>query len=197
MKRCSQIVMALQLAAGLAACSGKVGPNGGAGGTVGGSSGGADQGGSNAGGSSAGGVGGGGGSAMGGSTVSSRGGASGTGTCGRGGASGTGTAGRGGAAGTGTSGRGGGAAGSGAGGTTPIGGSGGHYTTTNFDLCAGRVSDLMPHPMTALAKPALGATVVDAEFGTTIRRITAVAGTGASAAIKPMYTTIPADCDGL
>ncbi len=179
--------MAVQLAAGLAACSGMVGPNGGAGGSaVGGNSGGGAQGGSNAGGSSAGGVGGGGGSATGGSTVGSRGGASGTGTGGRGGA-----AGRGGTSGTGTGGRGG-AAGSGTGGTTPIGGSGGHYTTTNFNLCAGRVSNLMAHPMTALAKPALGATVVDAEFGTTIRRITAVAGTGASAAIKPMYTTIPA-----
>ena len=32
----------------------------------------------------------------------------------------------------------------------------------------------MPHPMTALAKPALGATVIDAQFTTTIRRITAV-----------------------
>ena len=46
--------------------------------------------------------------------------------------------------------------------------------------------------MTTLAKPAIGATVIDAEFGTTIRRITAVAGSGANAAIVPMYTTISA-----
>ena len=46
--------------------------------------------------------------------------------------------------------------------------------------------------MTALAKPALGKTAVDAEFGTTLRRITAVAGSGANAAIVPMYTTISA-----
>jgi hypothetical protein len=54
------------------------------------------------------------------------------------------------------------------------------------------ITDQQPHTMTALAKPALGATVTDAQFGTTIRRITAVAGTGASAAIVPMYTTISA-----
>ena len=46
--------------------------------------------------------------------------------------------------------------------------------------------------MTALAKPAVGGTVIDAEFGTTIRRITAVAGSGANAGIVPMYTTISA-----
>jgi hypothetical protein len=54
------------------------------------------------------------------------------------------------------------------------------------------ITDKDPHPMTALAKPALGATVIDGEFGTQIRRITAVAGTGANAAIVPMYTTISA-----
>jgi hypothetical protein len=69
---------------------------------------------------------------------------------------------------------------------------GGHYTTTSYDLCAGMVSDQMPHPMTALAKPERGATVVDAEFTTTIRRITAVTTTGLDAAIVPMYTTISA-----
>jgi hypothetical protein len=31
----------------------------------------------------------------------------------------------------------------------------------NVDLCAGLVTDKEPHPMTALAKPTLGATVVD------------------------------------
>jgi len=91
-----------------------------------------------------------------------------------------------------------GTAGSGAAGGSGVGGRGGASsggaggTTATVDLCAGLVSDLDPHPMTALAKPALGATVVDAEFGTTIRRITAVAGTGAMAAIVPMYTTISA-----
>jgi hypothetical protein len=60
------------------------------------------------------------------------------------------------------------------------------------NLCAGRVTDLMAHPMTALAKPALGQTVTDAEFGTTIRRITAVAAGGANPVIKPMYSTMSA-----
>jgi hypothetical protein len=46
--------------------------------------------------------------------------------------------------------------------------------------------------MTPLEKPALGMAVVDPEFKTTIRRITAVAGSGDSAAIVPMYTTISA-----
>jgi hypothetical protein len=62
-----------------------------------------------------------------------------------------------------------------------------------IDLCAGLVADKAPHPMTALAKPAIGQTAVDAEFGTTIRRITAVdPSLGANAAIVPMYTTISA-----
>jgi hypothetical protein len=61
-----------------------------------------------------------------------------------------------------------------------------------IDLCAGLVSDLSAHPMTMLAKPALGATVTDAEFGTTIRRITAVAATGSNPAIVPLYTTVSA-----
>jgi hypothetical protein len=72
------------------------------------------------------------------------------------------------------------------------GGSGGSATVGTIDLCAGMVTDKDPHPMTALAKPALGGTVIDAEFCTTIRRITAVAGAGANAAIVPMYTTISA-----
>ena len=86
----------------------------------------------------------------------------------------------------------GGAGGSASGGASPTGGAGGRYVTTNVDLCAGMVADLQPHPMTALGKPALGATAVDPQFGTTLRRITAVAGTGASAVIAPMYTTISA-----
>lgn len=43
--------------------------------------------------------------------------------------------------------------------------------------------------MTALAKPAVGATVVDPQFGTTIRRIS---GAGTGNIIKPAYSTIPA-----
>jgi hypothetical protein len=82
------------------------------------------------------------------------------------------------------------------GGVRGTGGSGGAAATGGasgaVDLCAGLVTDKAPHPMTALAKPALGATVTDAEFGTTIRRISAVSGTGANAAIVPMYTTISA-----
>jgi hypothetical protein len=79
---------------------------------------------------------------------------------------------------------------SGAGGSTSSGGSGGRDTTLNADLCAGLVTDKDPHPMTALGKPALGATAVDPQFGTTIRRITAVAG--ANQALVPMYSTISA-----
>src|SRR5262245_18755988 len=60
------------------------------------------------------------------------------------------------------------------------------------DLCAGMITDKAAHHMTPLAKPGLGQTVVDAEFGTTIRRITAVSGSGANTAIVPMYTTISA-----
>ncbi|MFO0553903.1 MAG: hypothetical protein U0271_36315 [Polyangiaceae bacterium] len=61
-----------------------------------------------------------------------------------------------------------------------------------LDLCAGLVTDLEAHPMTPLAKPALGDTVVDAEFGTVIRRITAVTAGAGDRVIKPMYSTISA-----
>jgi hypothetical protein len=61
-----------------------------------------------------------------------------------------------------------------------------------LDLCAGLVQDKAAHPMTALAKPALGAVVTDAEFGTKIRRITAVSGGGSDPVIKPMYSTVSA-----
>src|SRR5688572_7548126 len=72
-----------------------------------------------------------------------------------------------------TSGTGGTSAG-GSGGGGPGGGGG-----APVDLCAGLVTDLDAHPMTPLAQPALGEAVTDAEFGTVIRRITAVsAGTG-------------------
>jgi hypothetical protein len=53
------------------------------------------------------------------------------------------------------------------------------------DLCAGLITDASAHPMTALAKPDLGKTVTDPQFGTVIRRITAVGGSGV---IKPVYS---------
>ena len=99
----------------------------------------------------------------------------------------TGTAG---AGATGTGGTTGDAGTTGTGGTTGTAGAGG--TSSPGDPCSGRVTDFEAHQMTTLAKPAVRATVVDAEFGTTIRRITAVTTTGASAAIVPMYTTISA-----
>jgi hypothetical protein len=74
----------------------------------------------------------------------------------------------------------------------PNNGTGGTPAVGNVDLCAGLITDKAPHPMTPLPKPDLGQTVVDAEFGTKIRRITAVSGSGANAAIIPMYTTISA-----
>ena len=60
------------------------------------------------------------------------------------------------------------------------------------DLCSGLVQDKTARPMTVLAKPALLGTVVDAEFGTTIRRITAVTASGSDPVIMPMYSTISA-----
>jgi len=53
------------------------------------------------------------------------------------------------------------------------------------DLCEGLVTDQDAHPMTALAKPAVGQGVTDPQFGTTIRRLTDVGGTGV---IKPLYS---------
>ena len=47
--------------------------------------------------------------------------------------------------------------------------------------------------MTALAKPAVGDSTIDEEFGTTIYRVTEVTATaGADAVIKPMYSTVAA-----
>ena len=113
----------------------------------------------------------------------------------------SGTGGAGGATGTGgsTASGSGGATISGAGGTTisatggtTTSGTGGRTAATTIDLCAGLIADQLPHAMTAVAKPALGQTFTDPQFGTVMRRITAVAGSGASAAIVPMYTTISA-----
>ena len=61
------------------------------------------------------------------------------------------------------------------------------------NLCEGLVQDLTSRPMTPLAKPVTGAVVVDAEFRTRIRRITAASpAEGPNAVIKPMYSTIQA-----
>ena len=66
-------------------------------------------------------------------------------------------------------------------------------TANAADLCNGLVQDKLPHPMTALAKPGWKQTVVDPEFGTTIRRISwAAERPGPDAVIIPMYSTMPA-----
>jgi hypothetical protein len=116
-----------------------------------------------------------GGNSAGGATGKASGGAAGKAS---GGASGSGGSSSGGAGGT-----------SGVAGGAAIGGGGGHYTNLAADLCAGMISDLQPHTMTALSKPAVGATVTDPQFNTTIRRIT---GVSAQQAIVPMYSTISA-----
>jgi hypothetical protein len=78
-----------------------------------------------------------------------------------------------------------------------IGGSGGPggngFPPGPLDLCDGLVQDLAAHPMTPLAKPALGQTATDAEFGTKIRRITSVsASTRGTPAAVPLYSTVAA-----
>ena len=78
------------------------------------------------------------------------------------------------------------AGGGGAGGAGGIGTGGSvGVITTSTNLCDGLVQDKAAHPMTALAKPGLLQTVTDPQFGTTIRRITNVGGTGV---IKPLYS---------
>lgn len=86
----------------------------------------------------------------------------------------------------------GGATSAGAAGATASAGAAGSYTVEQVDLCANLISDQQAHPMTSLTKPAVGATVVDKEFGTTIRRISSVATSGSNPVIKPMYTTVSA-----
>jgi hypothetical protein len=76
-------------------------------------------------------------------------------------------------------------------GRSNTGGTGTSGSGNGVDLCAGLVQDTAAHTQTALAQPAVGQIVTDAEFGTTIRRITAVPA-GTNAAIKPMYSTISA-----
>jgi len=63
-------------------------------------------------------------------------------------------------------------------------------STPTTDLCDGLVTDKLNHPMTALAKPAVGVPVIDPQFGTTLRRISDVGG--ADGVIKTAYSTIPA-----
>jgi hypothetical protein len=78
----------------------------------------------------------------------------------------------------------------GTGGTTSGGIDGG---ATAGNLCEGLVQDKEKHPMTALAKPAVGAFATDAEFGTKIYRVSEVKASGSSdAVIKPMYSTVAA-----
>ncbi len=61
------------------------------------------------------------------------------------------------------------------------------------DLCQGLVQDRDPHPMSALAQPALGQAVTDPQFRGRIRRITAAPPSGSGdAAIVPMYSTVSA-----
>jgi hypothetical protein len=57
------------------------------------------------------------------------------------------------------------------------------------DLCAGLVTDKLAHPMTALAKPAVGQAVRDPQFGAVLRRIT---GAPSGSAIVPVYSTVAA-----
>ncbi len=59
------------------------------------------------------------------------------------------------------------------------------------DLCAGLVQDKLPHPMTAVTKPAPGGFYVDPQFGTTIRRVSNAAA-GNVNVVKPVYSTIQA-----
>jgi hypothetical protein len=82
--------------------------------------------------------------------------------------------------------------GSGAGGSGGSAGGAGADSSAPVDLCAGLIADQAPHPMTPLAQPALGQTVVDAEFGTTIRRITEAPASGSNPAIRPLYSTVSA-----
>ena len=81
-----------------------------------------------------------------------------------------------------------GGSGGGQAGTTGTGGG-----ATAVDLCAGLIQDQEKHPMTSLAKPAVGSFTTDQELGTKIYRVTeAKASTSSDAAIKPMYSTVSA-----
>jgi len=87
--------------------------------------------------------------------------------------------------------------GTGLGGQTSIGGAGGSPGGNGFppgpiDLCEGLVQDKDAHAMTTLAKPAVGAVVMEPQFGTQIRRISGVASGSDTPAIVPMYSTVSA-----
>ncbi len=61
------------------------------------------------------------------------------------------------------------------------------------DPCSGLVQDRAAHPMTPLSKPAVGQTLIDPQFGTRLRRITAVpVSEGENAVIMPVYSTVQA-----
>lgn len=61
------------------------------------------------------------------------------------------------------------------------------------DLCQALVRDKLPHPVSNLAKPALGKVAVDPDFGTRLRRISSVtARSGVDPAIRPLYSTTAA-----
>ncbi len=61
------------------------------------------------------------------------------------------------------------------------------------DLCPGLVTDKLAHPMTAVAKPAVGQAVRDPQLGGTLRRITAAGPvSGSDTAIVPVYSTVSA-----
>ncbi|HVU51313.1 MAG TPA: hypothetical protein VHL80_11535, partial [Polyangia bacterium] len=64
---------------------------------------------------------------------------------------------------------------------------------SGVNLCAGLITDKEPHPMTSVPRPALGQTVTDPQFGTTIRRITEVPATNLpNPALRPLYSTVSA-----
>ena len=61
------------------------------------------------------------------------------------------------------------------------------------DLCQGLVSDRLAHPMTPVAKPAVGQAVRDPQLGGTLRRITAAGPVpGSDSAVVPVYSTVSA-----
>lgn len=80
------------------------------------------------------------------------------------------------------------------GGMANSGGDGGGTVTTSSELCQGRFTGKGDVALSALAKPAVGESVTDPDFGTTIVRVTSAPS---GEAITPMYSTIPAwNADG-
>ncbi|MBI3897586.1 MAG: InlB B-repeat-containing protein [Gammaproteobacteria bacterium] len=62
-------------------------------------------------------------------------------------------------------------------------------TSSSGDFCSGLVTDKAPHPMTTVTQPSKGSAYLDPQFGTTVRRITAV---GSGGVLKPLYSTTQA-----